>query len=435
VSNATPAMASTSAVTICSGGIMDIANATSNASSFFWDFGDLTTQADTSRLARPTYTYPDTGTYVVMLVVEPHSACADTSYAQVALYDLVQTSYTYQGELCFASHSVDLINTSNYSKDATFSWDFGGNTNIGRTSTLESPTNVIWDQIGAYYVELTVKDFGCTGVFGDTLFIYPNPVAYEKIKRARACLPYTVQLFDSSYVFGPAQHFWDFGDGYTANDVNPIHTYTEPGTYTVTHAIRSLVGCLDSSFSIHRDIITVLPVPTSALEVSPRVRNIYNPIFTISNNSSDYTRTLTILPNDEVIENLGSMSFTVQDTGIFSVYHISENEYGCTDTVIELIEVFSPFNLFMPNAFTPDGDGINDEYSYTITGVEYSYLEIYNRWGEVVFKSDDPYEKWNGLIHNHGEPAEAGIYTYVLKAEVERGAYTHKKIGVINLVR
>lgn len=435
VANPSPQVSGNSGVTICSGGTMSIGNASTNANSFFWDFGDPTTLMDTSRMGTPTYTYPDTGTYVVTLVVEPHTACADTAYAKVAIYDLVQTNYTYSGELCFAQHSVNFTNTSNYSPNAKFLWDFGGSTNIGPTDTTEHPSNVVWDEIGAYYVQLTVDDFGCSGTYGDTLYVYPNPVANEVIEKVEACVPYTVQLFDSSYVYGHAQHFWDFGDGYLANDLNPIHTYTSPGVYTVTHSIRSLVGCLDTSWSIRKDYITVLPVPKSDIDITPREQSIYNPVFKLQGLSSEHNRTLTFLPNDVVVENLTEMSYIATDTGTFPITHVSFNQFGCTDTIIESIVVNSPFNLFMPNAFTPDGDGINDWYSYTVTGVTESRIEIYNRWGEIVFESEDPYRKWNGRMHNEGPMLPPGVYSYVMNVIVEKGAYNFTKMGAINLVR
>lgn len=435
VANPSPVFSRSAGVTICSGGTMSISNASANANSYYWDFGDPTTLSDTSRLSTPSYTYPDTGTYVVMLVVEPHTSCADTAYAKVAIYDLVQTKFNYSGNLCFAQHSIDFINQSNYSPNAKFTWDFGGNTNLGRTDTSEQPSNVVWDQLGAYYVQLTVDDFGCSGTYGETLYVYPNPIAYEIIDKVEACLPYTVQLFDSSYVFGKAQHFWDFGDGYLANDVNPIHTYTQPGVYTVTHSIRSLVGCLDSSWSIRKDIITVLPVPTSGLEITPREQSIYNPIFKLKDLSTNHQKTITYMPDDGMIENLTETSYIAKDTGTFPIIHVSFNEFGCTDTIFDSIVVISPFNLFMPNTFTPDGDGINDLYSYSLTGVSSSRFEVYNRWGELVFKSDDPYEKWNGRLHNHGPMLEAGIYSYVMNVDVKKGAYTYTKLGIINLVR
>lgn len=435
VASPTRALATNSAVTICSGGEVSLNNASTNASSFFWDFGDSTTLSDTSRLGTPSYTYPDTGTYVVMLVVEPYTSCADTAYAQIAIYDLVNTSYTYNGEMCFANHSINFVNTSNYSADATFLWDFGGNTSIGTTSTLEEPTNVVWDNIGAYYVELTVDDFGCSGTYGDTIYIYPNPIADEIVDEVEACLPYNVQFFDNSLIYGKAQHFWYFGDGYMSNDVDPVHTYMEPGTYTVTHKIYSLVGCIDSSVSVKKNVITVRPVPESGLIVEPTVQSIYNPLFILTDNSANHTSTTTYLPKDKVVEDLEKMSLILEDTGVYAIIHVSENEFGCTDSLIQYIEVYSPFNLFMPNAFTPDGDGINDIYSYTITGVESCHLEIYNRWGEIVFKSDNPYETWNGRLHNVGPELTPGVYPFVMKAEVERGAYMFTKNGVIHLVR
>lgn len=435
VSNGTPAMARTSGWSTCNGVTLNISNASNNVNSYYWDFGDTATLTDTSRLAAPSYTYPDTGSYTVMLVADPYTACADTSYAYVSLYDRVVTQYNYNGELCFENHALNLFVTSSHSSDAIFNWNFGGNTNFGTNSSVKNPIGVVWDQIGAYYVEVTVEDFGCFGSYGDTIYIYPNPIAGEIIAKGEACIPYTASFFDDSYYFGNAQHFWDFGDGTTSNFVNPTHTYIDPGTYTVTHTIKSLVGCIDSSISVKRDVITVRPVPTSGMQVEPEIQSIYNPVFTLTDESENETNTITYLPNNEVIENLEQESIILEDTGIYPVYHVSYNEFGCADTIIKYLEVYSPFNLFVPNAFTPNGDGINDEFSYTITGVSSSYIEIYNRWGEVVFKSSDPYETWNGKINNTGGEVIPGVYTYVIKAEVERNPYTHTKGGVISVIR
>lgn len=435
VSNASPSMARTSGYSTCNGTTLNISNAASNVNSYYWDFGDITTTTDTSRVAAPTYTYPDTGSYTVMLVVEPYTSCADTSYAFVSLYDQVVTNFGYNGELCFENHSINLFVTSSHSNDAIFNWDFGGNTNLGTNSSVRNPTGVVWDQVGAYYVKVTVEDFGCTGSFGDTLYIYPNPIAGEIIEKVEACLPYTTHFLDDSYYFGNAQHFWDFGDGTTSNFVNPTHTYKEPGTYTVTHTIKSLVGCIDSSISVKKDVITVRPVPTSGMQVEPEIQSIYNPVFTLTDESENHTTTITYLPNNEVIENLERESISIEDTGVYPIYHVSFNEFGCADTLIKYLEVYSPFNLYIPNAFTPNGDGINDEFAYAITGVVSSYIEIYNRWGEIVFKSADPYETWNGRINNSGPEVVPGVYTYVIKAEVERDPYTHTEGGVISVIR
>lgn len=421
--------------TICTGGSLDISNATVNASSYFWDFGDTTTLSDTSRLGTPNYSYQDTGKYVVMLVTEPHTPCADTSYALVARYHPVNTSFTYNGQLCYDGHSISFSNTSNISPTSTFEWDFGGSTNIGRMSTDFEPPPIVWDSIGAYYVRLRVFDYGCVGEYGDTLFIYPNPIAGEIIDKVERCLPYEVQFLDSSLIYGHAQHFWDFGDGHTSNDVDPIHTYTTPGTFTVTHAIKSLVGCLDSSFSMKKDIIKVLPVPKAGIHIFPKEQSVYTPHFEIIDQSEFATSTTTFLPNDSVIFNIGALNYSASDTGTYIITHVAFNEFGCTDTIRDSIHLFSPFNLYMPNAFTPNGDNINDIYRYTVTGADNSHIEIYNRWGEVVFKSNNPYEGWNGRKLNRGPAVESGLYTYVIIVNVTKGAYTYQKRGVIKLLR
>ena len=420
---------------LCSGGKIRFQNKSQFAKTYLWNFGDPTTSADTSRLPNPIYFYQDTGTYQVQLIADPRTGCADTTYSTFKVYDSTTVAYVYQGEQCFTKNYIDFTAFGNFSVNASFLWDFGGNTSIGVSSIQQSPQNVTWSQPGTYYVTVTVSEFGCDNTYGDSIDIFTRPEIDELVPAGRGCLPHTVEFTDQTKAMGPVRHWWTFGDGHFSSSANPSHVYTTPGIYTVVHSIKSLRGCIDSSFSSYPNVIEVFPVPNSGLTWIAKEKSIYDPEFQVSNASTGHTSTYTILPNGQEIINLSENVFTLSDTGNYEVLHISYNEYGCSDTLVDTIRVDDPFTLFIPSAFSPNGDGVNDRFMFNMSGISKMYMEIYNRWGEIVYSSSNPYDGWDGTFHNNGKALPSGVYTYVFISTIKEGAKEHVSQGHVTLLR
>jgi gliding motility-associated-like protein len=93
-------------------------------------------------------------------------------------------------------------------------------------------------------------------------------------------------------------------------------------------------------------------------------------------------------------------------------------------------EVIPPLSVFIPNAFTPNGDGINDTFGVKGEGIENFAIRIYNRWGEVVFESDNPKKQWDGTYQ--GKPVKDGTYVYQYSAS---GIGSGTKTGSVTVVR
>lgn len=420
---------------LCSGGKIQFRNESQMASSFFWDFGDPASNGDTSRAKNPSYNYPDTGSYQVMLIADPGSKCADTTYKTFRVFDSVQVEYSYIGDQCLNTNSFDFTTSGTFTTDATFLWDFGTTTSLGASTTQISPKGVVFPAAGTYDVTVTVTDKGCSKSFTQKIAVYDNPEIGELVEPAQECLPYTVTFLDQTSAYGAVQHYWIFGDGTTSSQPNPTHTYREPGTYTVQHMIKTVEGCLDSGYSIYPNVIEVFPVPRSKMEVSPKERSIYTPIFTVTNFSEGDNLTETFLPDGRSLRNMTSETMVMEDTGTYILKQVSTNSYGCADTIYDTIRVTTPFNLYVPDAFTPNGDGLNDEFFFTATDVRTAEFHIFNRWGDEVFRSTDLYARWNGRRMNRGELLPGGVYTYVLILHVKKGGYHHREEGTITLIR
>jgi gliding motility-associated-like protein len=126
--------------------------------------------------------------------------------------------------------------------------------------------------------------------------------------------------------------------------------------------------------------------------------------------------------------------FTYKDTGLYRISLIAYNNEGCSDTAVKYIHVLDNFLLYIPNAFSPNGDGLNDEFKVEGSAIKDISYSIYNRWGERIFQStaEEPY--WNGRFNNHGDKVPIGIYLYILKATDKLNEPYYYK-GVVEVVR
>ncbi|MBP7262319.1 MAG: gliding motility-associated C-terminal domain-containing protein, partial [Bacteroidia bacterium] len=125
----------------------------------------------------------------------------------------------------------------------------------------------------------------------------------------------------------------------------------------------------------------------------------------------------------------------MQDTGVFIVCLSVLNKEGCADSVCKYVEVTSNHGIFIPNVFTPqNGDNKNDVFDIPIFGHEYYALAIYNRWGQLVFESNDDTNDWNGKEFNTNKDCSDGVYFFVLSYRF-KGDKTQLRTGTVTLIR
>lgn len=121
------------------------------------------------------------------------------------------------------------------------------------------------------------------------------------------------------------------------------------------------------------------------------------------------------------------------DTGLYRVTLIVENQYGCTDTIVKNVRAYPDYTLYVPNAFTPNGDDINENFSGLGQGFVNYEMYIFNRWGEPIFKSTDYANRWDGRDKS-GQISPQGIYVYLIKVKTPPGdEYTLRgSVALIN---
>lgn len=230
---------------------------------------------------------------------------------------------------------------------------------------------------------------------------------------------------------------WIISDGQFFMDQETISTALMPaGSYDVQMIVTSPQGCIDSLTIT--DYLVVYPLPVANFNWSPNPVTMFNTIVNFTNNSSlavEYEWTFedgdvasSFLKNPQV-------KFPDGVVGTYEVTLIAITEHGCRDTISRIIEVHPEVILYAPNTFTPDGDEFNQTWRIHADGLDiYSFnIQIYNRWGEMVFESNDPFIGWDGTYK--GRIVETGTYSWRISARDRLSDNKYEWNGNVNVLR
>jgi gliding motility-associated-like protein len=417
----------------CDGYTYSYTNTNSKAVKYYWDFGDPNTKTDTSTLKSPTYTYSDSGTYTIMHVAWNNGGCVDTAYTTVTIYPQLDPSIKPVNGQCISYNNFDFYADGSFQSYATFSWSFGTNATPS-SSTVQNPQDIIFSSSGMQYISLTVTENGCTETVTDCAEIYPLPLASFLIPEQSGCEPFTVLFSDNSTSGTPLAYYWDFGDGNTSNEANPLHTYEDDGTYDVSLTVISSNGCIDTNIFFQNDLIEVIQSPDAGIGVDEMEKSIFEPIFDFADLSQNANSCLVEMGDGNLWPDLGNFTYEYSDTGNYQIVQVVYNDLGCTDTARITIRVKPEYRFFIPNTFSPNDDQLNEVFIPKTMGIdEYSFY-IYDRWGKIVFETTDPQLGWNGKMMNTGKMSADGVYTYLIRfGNVFKKQFEYR--GIVTLVR
>ena len=210
----------------------------------------------------------------------------------------------------------------------------------------------------------------------------------------------------------------------TAYSPNNVFTNVAPGTYNVT---INNGNCISPATIVTLNAITPLVLSLSA---SPNPISAGNAVSLVVTGSRAFTVTswqpLAIFPNQSAT----TQTIIVSTPQTFSVTGKTTDD--CADTAQVLVTLKTAEDIYIPNTFTPDNNGLNDVFKVYGTSIDRLELTIWNQWGEKIFTTKDKNEGWNGI--SKGKPQPTGVYVYVAKLSLLSGKEVMKK-GMVNLVR
>ncbi len=371
----------------------------------------------------PIIVFPDTGVFYGKLVLNPNLDCSDSIKLQFKVFYTVKSDFTFSYDTC-KSGPVKFtdVSKSNNGRITSWKWNLNGEKDtIAQNLSYEFPTP------GVKRILLSILDEkGCKRDTFKDLTLYPASQIGVKSDRI-ACTPAEIQFtnistpFDSTY-----KMTWDFGDGKIINSFNPKRLYSTPGDYGFKVKIISPLGCetnksynnfikikqgATANFSFNPDRLTSLN-NTATFKDESLFANRWNWYFT-----GRTTRAYSQKQNPIQI---------FKDTGSQKIQLVVSNEFGCVDSITKLIDVEPIVTYWLPNAFTPNEDGTNDTYKGVgfVAGLNEFKMQIWNRWGELIFETNNQYEGWNGQKYNKGEQSPQGVYLCVVTFTEPRGKRT-----------
>jgi gliding motility-associated-like protein len=340
---------------------------------------------------------PSTATTYTVTVVDANgcqSAPVTVNVPAVSSIPIV-TSITGDSVIC-SGESVVLSATATAGNGGpyTFSWI----PSIGLSDpSVPNPVSTP-DSTVTYTV--TVSD-GCTvpQSVSFTLNVLSVPVPALSVGNSSGCVPLCVSF--SAAVNTGMSYSWDFGDGGTStNGPQQSHCYSVPGLYDIGLTVSTPQGC--SSDTSLPGLISVSLPPDAGFSVSSSEVTVISP-------SVDFTDRSTGNPvqwqwdfGDGTFSSDQNPSHTFfSDTaGVYEVQLMVANFSGCTDTVSLYVEVRAEMSFYMPNCFTPNGDGTNEVFSAYGRGIKEYHLMIFDRWGDLIWQTQDIQEGWNGIAND-----------------------------------
>ncbi len=415
--------------TFCFGYNVNFTQSSINAFTYHWDFGDPTTTLDTSNVIAPTWTYSDSGTYVVTLIINPGTMCADTNSNTFYIYPLLDPNFSPPPGECIYENSYSFTGAGDYMGNGTFAWNFGSHASPSASNNV-NPTNIVYDSVGVFPVIFTVSENGCTESYTANVEVYPKPVAAYTLASAISCNLQPVQFLDGSNVGGPFSYNWSFGDGGASTEQNPNHIYPSIGTYSSSLIIASSHGCKDT-FSLPSSV-AVFPSPSAGVDATPRDTSIFYPdvtAFDLSSGGIDCT----IYWGDGTSSSNCDTMHAYAHPGTYTIMQVVVNAAGCTDTAYVEVVIRPEYLFWIPNAFTPNGNGLNDVFKPKLLGVHnYSFL-IFDRWGEKIFETTNLEDGWNGFYK--GKLCTNDVFVYKINFRDDVQQLDHQYIGRVTLVR
>lgn len=389
---------------------------------YYWDFGDGTT--DTVKTPAP-HVFPAPGVYEVKMNILGNNGClSDTFRRQVIVGSDPVLKYGFNPSLICEDALVSFSDSSTvqYGTINQWTWNLVGNS---ITNTIQPSYLHQFGSEGAFQMELTVKTKeGCvSGPMAKPINVYPAPEADMTVMDAcfKEMVSFNATNLNSSVAIG--KWHWNLGDGSTASTDLVQHSYAKGGEYDIKLVAESVNGCKTDTLSK-----PVIIYETKAFAGRDTVVATDQPVQLRGSGGMLYKWTpSTGLSNPDIANPIAIIQSNMQY--VLTAY----TPLGCATTDTINLKALKGPAMYVPNAFTPNGDGRNDRFRFIPVGMkEVYYFRIFNRYGQLMFSSNNTEPGWDGTLSGKQQPT--GTYVWMLSGK-DFNNDIHTQRGTVVLIR
>jgi gliding motility-associated-like protein len=314
----------------------------------------------------------------------------------------------------------------------TFSWSDGTTGTGANHSFLVSPP------VTQNYT-VTIND-ACEStplVLTNLITVHPLPVPTFISDTTEKCEPAEFRPYVTTPQTDYVTASWFLSDGQFYMNMDSITTTPMmEGSYNVQLVLANLFGCIDSV--TYPNYLVSHPLPIAAFKFYPGIPTMFNTEVSFTNFSVGADQSAWTFQDGNPatsIETEPNSQFPEGEVGFYDVQLIVTSDFGCLDTTMQTVEVKPEVILYAPNTFTPDGDEFNPTWRVHIVGIDVQdfHVEIRNRWGQLIWESEDIDGEWDGTYD--GQKVPEGIYNWFIRAKdlITDEPYLFK--GHINVLR
>jgi gliding motility-associated-like protein len=405
-------------------------SASGTINNWFWNFGD----GQVSTVSDPVHQFTTPGNFRVSHYVTDDNGCiSDTVYKPFKNYGKPSIGFV-MNNACLGTPTAAIISFYDVgfgsTKIKSYLWDFGD----GSIDTVLSPIHTYLKE-GTYTVTLTIlSDSSCTSeTVKQTVTIYGKPIADFKFNSS--CLNLPVHFFDKSFPgnsqTGIGSYRWNFGDGSALSSTrNPIHVFANLQQYKITLTVQSAL-CPTLGDSISKELNIVMP---RASITYPRI----NAAREVPIQLSAYPGGICYLwePPTELnnvnIQDPIAIYHKLDPSKLFYTISVTDSS-GCIVQDYQEVWLFDHPDIFVPTAFTPNGDGANDLFIPVYVNISHlKYFRIFDRWGKLIFETMDMGKGWDGTINGKRMPMDTYVFMVI---GVDNNGNSIFRKGDVTLIR
>ncbi|MGQ0828904.1 MAG: PKD domain-containing protein [Bacteroidota bacterium] len=367
---------------------------------------------------------PSNPTVYVVVTTDAKGCTGNTTSVTVDVTSLTAANLSVSpgSSICFGKSATVSSSVTGNTGPVVINWSNGLGSGNGPFTV--SPAN-------STTYTVTVTD-ACSNTVYSTVSVVVNqlPIIDLAPLSGVGCDKTTVNFTNNSINTG-AQYLWDFGDGTTSTQINPSHSYTSSGTYNINVLVTSAYGCTNTANTTCS--IIIYPGTQAQFTAEAIDGTTISPKYNFINSSVNASSQLWYFGDGSSSTQKNPPLHTYPGKGEYLVKLVTITQNGCRDSISIPVEIKPEFTLYIPNAFTPDGNGTNDNFTAKGQEIIEFHMMIFNRWGELIYQTGDMSKGWDGTIKDGNELVQTGVYVYKIEVRDFTQKY-HSYTGHVSLL-